>query len=628
MPQDSFKRKLTAILSADVEGYSRLMEDDEAATVKTLTAYREVITSLIQQHNGLVLDSPGDNLLAEFASVVDAVQCAVAVQKEIKTRNEEFLENRKMRFRIGINLGDVIQEEERIYGDGVNIAARLEGLAQPEGICISKTAFDHIESKLPYGYEFLGDQTVKNISKPVGAYRVLMEPRVTVAGKSEEKSAPVKRRPIYIGAVAVLVLAVVAGIWYLFVSPTHPTFETAAEEKMAFPLPAIPSIAVLPFVNMNDDPEQEDFSDGITEDIITDLSNFLGLFVISRSSTFAYKGKTPKIKQVAEELGVRYVVEGSVRKSDDKVRINTQLIDAITGRHLWAERYDRDWKDIFALQDEITQKIVLSLDVEVTEAEFERVRRIPTQNLNAYESVMRGWAFFRDFKHSSNLQARQMFEQAIQLDPDFAAAYLGLGWTHLNDWFYWKTDPQVIEKAFDLAQKARSLDDSFASAYRLLAFVILWKDRQHEQAISAAEKAISLQPNNPYGYSALAEILKFAGRPEEVIELLEKAMRLNPRYPSTYLFQSGSSYYYMGRYNKALEILKRAVIHRPNHQPIHLYLTAIYTELGRKKEAQAELAEVLRISPNYSLKDLERGPYKDPAYLDRLYGHMRKAGLK
>ncbi|MDJ0829040.1 MAG: adenylate/guanylate cyclase domain-containing protein, partial [Desulfobacterales bacterium] len=315
MADGGFKRKLTAILSADAVEYSRLMGEDEEATVRTLNTYREVFTALIQQHNGQVLDSTGDNLLAEFVSVVDAVQCAVAVQKEIKARNDELPEDRRMQFRIGINLGDVIQEEGRIYGDGVNIAARLEGLAEPGGICISKTAFDHIESKLPYGYDFLGDQPVKNISKPVGAYRVLLEPRVTVAGKL----LPKRRKSILVGAVTILVLAVAVGIWQFYAS--RPTEEPASIEKMAFPLPDKPSIAVLPFTNISDDPNQEYFSDGITEEIITALSKIPRLFVIASNSMSTYKGKSVRIQQVSEELGVQYVVEGSVRRADNRVRI-------------------------------------------------------------------------------------------------------------------------------------------------------------------------------------------------------------------------------------------------------------------------------------------------------------------
>ena len=315
MADKGFKRKLTSIFSADAVGYSRLMGKDEEATVRTLTSYRSVISTLIKQYNGTVIDSPGDNLMAEFVSVVDAVQCAVAVQKELKARNDELPENRRMPFRIGINLGDVIQEEDRIYGDGVNIAARLEGLAEPGGICISKTAFDHIETKLPYGYEFLGDQTVKNIAKPVGAYRVLLEPRVTVAELPKaEKPATARRRRVMIVVTVALVIAITLVVWQLYIR--RPSVAPASIDKMAFPLPDKPSIAVLPFKNLSDDPTQEYFCDGMSEDLITDLSKISGIFVIARNSTFAYKGESVKINQVAEELGVRYVLEGSVRKAD------------------------------------------------------------------------------------------------------------------------------------------------------------------------------------------------------------------------------------------------------------------------------------------------------------------------
>ena len=370
MAEESFKRKLTTMFSADVVGYSRLMAKDEAGTVKTLKAYRGVMTELIKQHRGRVVDSPGDNVLAEFTSVVDGVQCAVAVQKELQARNAELREDRRMAFRIGVNLGDVIEEEDRIYGDGVNIAARLEGLADPGGICVSKTAFDQIETKLPLGYEFLGEQTVKNIAKPVGAYRVLMEPRVTGVGIGEEKRvSSIRRKAVLAGGIVVVVLAITAVIWNFYLRPTTPAVEPASFERMAFPLPEKPSIAVLPFENLSGDPEQEYIADGITENIITSLSKISEMFVIARNSTFTYKGKPVKVQQVSENLGVRYVLEGSLLKSKERVRINAQLIDAISGHHLWAEQYDRNMRDFFDLMDEITRKIVLSLQVELTEGE-------------------------------------------------------------------------------------------------------------------------------------------------------------------------------------------------------------------------------------------------------------------
>ena len=432
MADQGFKRKLTAILSADVEGYSRLMGDDEEATVQTITAYREVITTLIQQHNGKVLDSPGDNMLAEFVSVVDAVQCAVAIQKEINARNAELPENRRMLFRIGINLGDVIEEDERIYGDGVNIAARLEGLSNPGGICISKTAFDHIESKLPFGYEFLGDQTVKNIAKPIGAYRVLMDPRVTVSGKPEKHNVS-KRLPFLAGAILLLVLAIVIGVWQFYIR--RPLIEPASVDKMAYTLPDKPSIAVLPFANMSGDPEQEYFSDGLTEEIITALSKVPKVFVIARNSTFSYKGKSVEVNKVAEELGVRYVLEGSVRKEEDRVRITAQLIDAFSGHHLWADRYDRDLKNIFALQDEITIKIIGALQVKLTDGELIHLAAKGTKNLQAYLKLLQAREPFYTATKEGIAQARRLVEEAILIDPEYAPAYAYLGATHWMDIF-------------------------------------------------------------------------------------------------------------------------------------------------------------------------------------------------
>ncbi|MBW1890855.1 MAG: guanylyl cyclase, partial [Deltaproteobacteria bacterium] len=455
MAQEGFKRKLTAILSADVEGYSRLMGEDDEATVRTLTTYREVLTTLIQQHSGNVVDSPGDNLLAEFISVVDAVQCAVAVQKEIKSRNNELSENRRMQFRIGINLGDVIQVEQRIYGDGVNIAARLEGLSESGGICISRTVFDHIESKLPYGYEFLGDQTVKNITKPVGAYRVLMEPRVTVAGQTPQTpQTPLRRWKTALVGFLILIAAIIGAGALVIYNRTIPV-DPASVEKKALPLPEQPSIAVLPFINMSGDPDQDYFSDGLTEDLITALSKFRGLFVISRNSVFTYKGQAVKPIQVRKELGVRYMLEGSVRKADNRVRITAQLIDTTTGGHQWAERYDRELKDIFTLQDEITQHIVSALGVKFSQIEQERALRKNTANLTAFDYNLRGWWYYHRFTRDNNEQARRMFEKAIELEPGFAHAYAGLGLTHYEQYAQmWKQDPRSLERAFEFATKA------------------------------------------------------------------------------------------------------------------------------------------------------------------------------
>lgn len=350
MTNEGFKRKLTTIFSADAVGYSRLMAENEAATVKTIATYREIMSSLIKKHRGRVVDSPGDNVLAEFSSVVDAVQCAVAVQYEFQARNAELAQNRRMEFRIGINLGDVIDEKDRIYGDGVNVAARLEALADPGGICVSTTAFDQIETKLPLGYEYLGEQSVKNIPKPVGAYRVLMKPRVTVAGEVEnEKPAIVWQIPVLVGVIAVIVIGVAVGIWYFFMRPTQFTIEIASEEKMVFPLPDKPSLAVLPFVNLSDDQEQGYLAGGLTEIIITTLSKIPELFVIARNSTSPYKGKVVEVHQVAEDLGVHYVLQGSVQRSGKRLRVTAQLIDALKGHYIWSEKYDRIIEDLLTI---------------------------------------------------------------------------------------------------------------------------------------------------------------------------------------------------------------------------------------------------------------------------------------
>jgi adenylate cyclase len=371
MNQEGTKRKLAAILSADVKGYSRLMSQDERSTIRTLKAYKEAMSSLIEEYKGRVVDAPGDNLLAEFGSVLDAVNCAVEIQRELAERNAELPPGRQMEFRIGINLGDIVVEERRIYGDGVNIAARLESLAEGGGICIAGTVHDHVKNKLGLEYEYLGEQAVKNIPEPVHVYRVLSFPgaaahRVVTAKEKEGR----KWRNTALTALAVVIVA--AGgvlIWNLFMRPTPPTVEPASVERMAFPLPDKPSIAVLPFVNMSQDRGQEYFSDGLTEEIISGLSRVPKLFVIARNSTFTYKGKPVKVQQVSEELGVRYVLEGSLRKAGDRVRITAQLVDATTGGHVWSERYDRDLKDIFAIQDDITMKIITAMEVKLTEGE-------------------------------------------------------------------------------------------------------------------------------------------------------------------------------------------------------------------------------------------------------------------
>jgi adenylate cyclase len=630
MSPESFKRKLTAILSADVKGYSRLMGENETETVRTLTAYRKIMGELIQQHRGRVIDSPGDNILAEFASVVDAVQCSVAVQNEFKVRNAQVPENRRMEFRIGVNLGDVIEEDNRIYGDGVNIAARLEALADPGGICISKTAFDHIETKLPLGYEYLGEKTVKNIAKPVGAYKVLMEPRVVVAeAKDKKPSIPVwRRKGALAGAAAILIVIIGVGIWNFYLR--SPRIEPASREKMAFALPDEPSIAVLPFANMSGDPKQEFLVDGITENIITVLSKVPRLFVIARNSTFTYKGKPVKIKQVGEELGVQYVLEGSVQRAADRIRITAQLIDALNGHHIWADSYDRHLRDLFALQDEITIKIISALQVKLTGGETAQIIGKGTQNLQAYLKVLEARESFYTITKEGFAQARRLCEEAIALDPEYAAAYLYLGSTHFMDVVLGssKSPQDSLKLAFEMIKKAVALDDSEPSGHSIMGILCVMT-RQYDKGVTECERAIALAPNSSTANIWMGLVLTLVGRHEEAVRYAERALRLDPMPVGWYYRGLGNAYFGAGRYEEAIAAHKKALQHAPNDIVTHLALTAAYSWAGRLEEARAQAAEVLRINPNFSLEQYaKRSPYKNPADGERVIDGLRKAGLK
>ncbi len=584
MSEERAKRKLSAILSADVKGYSRLMGADELATVRTLEDYRQTMSAIIQQFRGRVVDSPGDNLLAEFASVVDAMESAVEIQKALKARNEELPEDRRMEFRIGINLGDVIEEGDRIYGDGINIAARIEGLAEGGGICISGNVYDQVKNKLHLDYENLGEHTVKNISEPVLVYGVGIEKRGGLPGAVRNIKVPQK-----------------------------------------------PSVAVLPFLNMSGDPEQEYFSDGITEDIITDLSKISGLFVIARNSVFTYKGKSIKVEELGRELDVRYILEGSVRKVKDRVRITAQLVDAATGGHLWADRYDRDIDDIFALQDEVTRKIVSVLEVKLTVDDKTRrsCKCKYTCSMEAYDYFLRGLEHFNRFTKKTNAQARQMLEKAIAFDPEYALAHSFLGHTYLLEWSYgWSQDRRSVEKAFELAVKAVTLDFSLPQAHELLGNVYLWK-KDHEQAIAELEKAVSLDPNFAAGFAGLGSVMAWAGRPEEALGMIKKAMRINPKYPDHYLWNLGHAYVLAERYEEAVSALKQVLERNPDFWPSHTLLAAAYFEMGREQEARSEAAETLKLNPDFSLDVWrQKCPFKYKETLERRFGALRKAGLQ
>ena len=617
----SVERKLAAIMSADVEGYSRLMGDDEVATVRAITEYRAVIGASVAGHGGRVVDAPGDNVLAEFASVVDAVQSAVEIQRQLQLRNAELPPSRQMRFRIGINLGDVIVEGERLYGDGVNIAARLESLAEGGGICLSGPAFDQIEGKLPFDCEFIGEHAVKNIARPVRVYRLRLAPRPSAARSPGGR--PARRRWAAAVMVVLLIAALLgAGAWAGW-------RWLRASESAGLPLPDKPSVAVLPFSNLSQDPTQEYFSDGVTEDLITGLSKVSGLFVIARNSAFTYKGKAVKVREVGRDLGVRYVLEGGVQRSGSRVRITAQLVDAATGYHLWAERYDREIRDIFAVQDEVTQHIVRALAVRLTEAEKTRLGRAPTGVLEAYDLVLRGHEERRRTTREANAEARRLFVKALDLDPQYGEAYAGLSWMHLQSWqFLWTSDPESLERARELAERAIALNDTLVDGYRLLGQIYLWK-KEHERAIAQAKRALALAPNDADGYETLAEIFCWSGRPEESLRLIRDAMRLNPHYPFFYLWTLGHAYYLTERRQEALGAFATLIERNPNFLPAHAYRAVVLFELGRLPEARAAWDRASLLSPGASLASLQaRLPYKRASDMDRFLTVAHRAGMR
>ncbi len=628
------ERKLTAILCADVFGYSRLMGKNEEATLRSLSSSRKLIDSLIEQHRGRFVNSAGDSVLAEFASVVNAVQCAVEIQATLKTENANLPSDRRMEFRIGVNLGDVMVDGEQIYGDGVNVAARLESLAEPGGICISGKVHDEIRSKLALGYQDLGAQQVKNITEPVRVFRVMLEGGTANATRTTAKAKERSLRKHWHGGVfslagLALIAAVIVFVQHLSLKPPATSASIPAAQSPALPLPDKPSIAVLPFTNLSGDREQEYFSDGITDDLTTALSRLPGLFVIDRNSAFTYKGKPVKAQQVSRELGVRYVLEGSVRKEADQVRITAQLADATTGADLWAVHYDRPLRDIFALQDEIVQRIVTTLNLQLDLMQRGADVRQTTDNLEAYDNFLRGLVYIWSLTKGDNAKARQMFEKAIGLDPKYARAYAALGYSYWVAWAHqWSHDPHFLDRALQLEQQTIALDDSLAFAHMALGQIYLYK-KQYDQATAEAERAIALDPNSAFGYRALAFIMNWSGKPAEGIGLAEKAMRVDPRNRDYYLWLEGGSYTQMGRYEEAIPILKRHLARYPNSFGAHYILVLDYTELGREDEARAEATEVLRLSPNFSLDAEKRlNPQKDQTVANRFYADLRKAGLK
>jgi len=630
MAENTVDRKLRAILAADVKGYSRMMGEDEVGTYQTLTAYLESINSIISEHKGRVFSSPGDAVMAEFPSVVDAVQCAVELQENIEAANAQVPEDRKMQFRIGVNLGDVIHDGEQVYGDGVNIAARIETLAEPGGVSISRNVYNQVRNKLKFGYEHQGEHQVKNISEPVNIYKILTTSE-NVGQLIGKPNAPKRlSKQSYISIFAVLALIVATAIWRFY--PLPPDMEPASLEKMVFPLPDKPSIAVLPFVNMSPDQGQEYFADGISENIISALSHIPQMFVIARNSTFTYKGKPVKVQQVSEELGVQYVLEGSIQRSGDQIRVTAQLIDATTGHHIWAERYDRELKDIFALQDEITLKILTAMQVELTEGEQARLWGT-TDNLEAWGNVIKGSTLFEQFTKQSNSRAQQFFERAAKLDPNWDIAWTMLAWTHWAEASLgWSTSPaESIKQAIEIAKKAAAINDTLPEVHSLWSNIYLAQG-EYDKAISAGEKAIAFGPNNALCHVLLAHTMTSAGRFEKAIELAEKALRLSPYSSAWYLMMIDDAYRMAGRYEEALAIgkqhLDRCLKGECEPFTAHMGLAATYVGLGRIEEARSHVTELLKIMPDLSLdKARKMISFKDPAHVELALDALRRAGL-
>jgi len=620
-------RKLRAILSADVKGYSTLMTNDEVSTIQTLKEYRNIMSGIINEHSGNVVDMPGDNIMAEFSSVVNAVKSAVAIQKALKSKNDALPNEKRLEFRIGINIGDVVQDGNSLYGEGVNIAARIEGLADPGGICISRGAYDHIRNKLNFGYEYIGEHTVKNIKNPVRVYKVLMgsEDAGKVIGEGLKPSV---KKLAWTAVIAVIIVFLVMG-YQFYQQLIPPGFEPASIKKMAYPLPVKPSIAVLPFNNMSNDPNQEYLCDGITNQVITSLSRSPYLFVIARNSTFFYKGKNIKINEIAENLGIRYVLEGSVQRDENYVRITVQLIDATTGQQIWADNYDRELSNIFVLQDEIALKIMAELHIELSTLSLGKLYSIKTKSIKAYEKYLKGIDHIWSRTVDDNLEARKLAQEAIDIDPEYGAAYLMLGYTHLDDvWFYRSKDrAKSLETAEKLAHKAIEHSGEDALTHRLLSTVFLLR-RQYEKAIKEIQKAIEMEPNSAQCHFTYGMILRLAERFNEAIPVLEKAIRLNPIAPINYLNNLAFAYAFSEDYEKAILLWKKTIERNPDYLFAHMGLTTVYQLIGKEDIAREMAKEILRIRPDFSVARVEKSsPIKDPKRKKKWTDALRKAGL-
>jgi adenylate cyclase len=580
MENQRTERKLAAILAADVVGYSRLMGHDEEGTLRRLKAHLgELVEPHIAAHRGRIVKRTGDGLLADFASAVEAVRCAVAIQAGMADRNRAAEDGSRIEFRIGINLGDVIIEGDDIYGDGVNIAARLESLADPGGIFVSRAVRDSVRDKLGIMLEDLGEKPVKNIARPVRVFRIGR------ANGGEPASPPA--------------------------------------------VPDRPSIAVLPFANMSGDAEQEYFSDGISEDLITDLSKVSALFVIARNSSFTYKGRSVKVQEVGRELGVRFVLEGSIRKAGNRVRITAQLVDAQSGGHLWADRFDRELTDIFATQDEVVQKIVEALAVKLSKVERQDLRRDETRSLEAYESWLRARQLLGRGTRETIAQARALHRRAIELDPNFCSPHVGLAFAAVSDYVNaWIADAaSALDEGERWARRAIELDERQPGGHVALGNVLVWR-RRYDEALAQLHRAVELDTNYAQGHALLGMALMYSGHAAEALDALATSIRLDPHYPNIVLHLMAQAHFSLGHDETAASHLLERIARNPNTDASRMLLAAAFGHLGRTDEARAAWSGLREVNPDFSLAQRARVlPYKDPADFQRIVDGLAKAGL-
>jgi adenylate cyclase len=613
------ERRLSAILAADVVGYSRLMGFDEAGTLVAVNRLREeIVGPAVTAHHGRIVKSMGDGLLIEFPSVVEAVHCALRIQKKLTEHNRDVDRNRRAELRIGINVGDVIVQADDIFGDGVNVAARVESLAPPGGICISRAARDQMHGKLDIGLQDMGEIAVKNINQPIHAFRV-GDSSVPITG-TVVQGKRFRVSLFFVALAAAAGLAAATLIWWQPWQPRNPSLRAFGD---------LPAIAVLPFDNLSGDPKQEYFADGITEDLITDLSQLSGLLVIARNSAFTYKNKAVKVTEVGKELGVQYVVEGSVRRSAGRVRVNVQLIDAQSDHHIWAERFDRELTDVFELQDQIVRKIIAALKVEVTQREREQLDRRAETTPEAYDTFLRGQQKFLQFSRPANIEARQYFERAMILDPGYARAYAAMAITHLfSVTVSWSDSPDdSIRIGKELALKGLELDPTVREVYFALGSAYL-REKEFAKAIESTKKSVELDPNYADGLGQLAWILNYAGQPEGALPRIQEAMRLHPHYSYFYEAILGQSYFHLGRYEEATAILERAVGRNPEFIFARQYLAATYGQMGRIEDAEWEISEIKVMVPDYSLsRQRDHSFYKREADLALYLEGLKKGGL-